>query len=350
MAYTALLPWYDRSRRSLPFRGPKDPYLIWISEIMLQQTRTETVSGYYKRFIARFPDVPSLASADLQEVLKYWEGLGYYTRARNLHKTARLIVEKYDCVFPRSHDVILSLPGIGAYTAAAISSIAYGFPYPAIDGNLTRVLCRVHGVRDNVDIPSVKRRILKFAEENIDQERPGDWNQALMDLGASICIPGTPECTACPLSSICSAFMNDDADMLPIRSAAKPPLSLSVGVGIVVCGQKVLLFKRSESMLNGLWVFLLCENSDSPEALNKKLKEIGVMADNLGFIADARHFFTHRIWNMKVYGFHALHEKPVSNGIWAGIDQLELLPFPSAMKKVRSEAISILQKLQDPAK
>ncbi|MBQ7455109.1 MAG: A/G-specific adenine glycosylase, partial [Clostridia bacterium] len=232
MPYPSLLPWYEANKRVLPFRGTRDPYAIWVSEIMLQQTRTETVAGYYARFLARFPDVVSLAKAPEQEVLKLWEGLGYYSRARNLHRAAKIVAGEYGGVFPSTYEAIRALPGVGDYTAAAIGSIAFGLPCPAVDGNLSRVLSRVHGVREDIDIPSVRRRIHALAQENIDPAAPGDWNQALMDIGATICLPGTPDCARCPLQPLCDAYKEGDADLLPVRAAAKPPVPVSVGVGL----------------------------------------------------------------------------------------------------------------------
>ena len=174
MLSSLLLAWYDAHGRALPFRGTKDPYRIWISEIMLQQTRTETVAGYYTRFLRRFPDIRSLADAEEQEVLKYWEGLGYYSRARNLHRAARILRDDCGCVFPADLDAIRALPGVGDYTAAAVASIALGLPCPAIDGNLTRVLSRVHGIREDVGMPSVKRRLADLARQDMPPVRCGD--------------------------------------------------------------------------------------------------------------------------------------------------------------------------------
>ena len=190
---TLLLAWYDAHGRVLPFRGTKDPYRIWLSEIMLQQTRTETVGAYYTRFLARFPDVFALADAPEQDVLKCWEGLGYYSRARNLHKAAKQVAQQYHGSFPADLDALRALPGVGDYTAAAVASIAFDLPAPAMDGNLTRVLSRFHGVREDVGMPSVKRRLLDLAQGDMPPVRCGDFNQALMDLGATVCIPGTPD-------------------------------------------------------------------------------------------------------------------------------------------------------------
>lgn len=344
MAYPLLLDWYDANRRVLPFRGTRDPYAVWISEIMLQQTRTDTVSGYYTRFLNRFPNIAALAQADEQEVLKYWEGLGYYSRARNLHKAAQIMQREYGGRFPAAYEGIRALPGVGDYTAAAVASIAYRLPYPAIDGNLTRVLARVHGVREDADRPAVKHRIRGLGEAQIDRERPGDWNQALMDLGATICVPGTPDCARCPLQAQCDAYAQGDADQLPIRAAARPPVPVDVGVGLVIAEGRVLTIKRDAALLKGLWTFLLCEGDSTPEGMARKLEALGMQANRIIPLGEARHVFTHRIWNMKLYrvDLPAMHGRTA--GQWADAQTLTGLPLPTAMKAARRATMDILLK------
>ena len=344
MAYPLLLDWYDANRRVLPFRGTRDPYAVWISEIMLQQTRTDTVSGYYTRFMNRFPNIAALAQADEQEVLKYWEGLGYYSRARNLHKAAQIMQREYGGRFPAAYEGIRALPGVGDYTAAAVASIAYRLPYPAIDGNLTRVLARVHGVREDVGRPSVKRLIHELGEREIDRERPGDWNQALMDLGATICVPGTPDCARCPLQAQCDAYAQGDADQLPIRAAARPPVPVDVGVGLVIAEGRVLTIKRDAALLKGLWTFLLCEGDSTPEGMARKLEALGMQANRIIPLGEARHVFTHRIWNMKLYRVDLPAMPGRTAGQWADAQMLTELPLPTAMKAARRAAMDILLK------
>ena len=344
MAYPLLLDWYDANRRVLPFRGTRDPYAVWISEIMLQQTRTDTVSGYYTRFLNRFPNIAALAQADEQEVLKYWKGLGYYSRARNLHKAAQIMQREYGGRFPAAYEGIRALPGVGDYTAAAVASIAYRLPYPAIDGNLTRVLARVHGVREDVGRPSVKRLIHELGEREIDRERPGDWNQALMDLGATICVPGTPDCARCPLQAQCDAYAQGDADQLPIRAAARPPVPVDVGVGLVIAEGRVLMIKRDAVLLKGLWTFLLCEGDSTPEGMARKLEALGMQANRIIPLGEARHVFTHRIWNMQVYRVDLPAMPGRTAGQWADAQTLTGLPLPTAMKAARRAAMDILLK------
>lgn len=343
MPYAQLLSWYDENKRTLPFRGVRDPYAVWISEIMLQQTRTETVAGYYARFLRRFPTVAALAEADEQEVLKYWEGLGYYSRARNLHRAAKRVCDQYGGVFPSSYEDVRALPGVGDYTASAVCSIAFGLPCPAVDGNLTRVISRVHGIREDVGIPSVQREIKRLAEAHIDRRRPGDWNQALMDIGATICLPGTPDCSRCPLAKKCDARAQDDADLLPLRSAAKPPVPVDVGVALATCGEKILLQRREAALLRGLWVFLLNEGGSTQAEMEKKLKALGLDARFQADLGEARHVFTHRVWNMRLYHFTVSEAIPVKNCIWADIAALTALPLPTAMKKARQEAMRLLK-------
>ena len=201
-----LISWYEDHKRDLPWRGEPDPYKIWVSEIILQQTRVQQGWDYYLRFIDNFPDVKALAEADEDRVLKVWQGLGYYSRARNMHAAAREIMEKHGGHFPNEYDKILSLKGIGNYTAAAISSIAFGLPYPAVDGNVIRIVSRIFGICDDVTQPVVVKKITAICEMEIDNKRPGVFNQAAMDFGAIQCVPRNPDCDECPFQSSCYAY------------------------------------------------------------------------------------------------------------------------------------------------
>ena len=345
MLSTLLLAWYDAHGRVLPFRGTKDPYRIWLSEIMLQQTRTETVGAYYMRFLKRFPDVFSLAAAPEQDVLKCWEGLGYYSRARNLHRAAKQVVEQYNGCFPPDLDALRALPGVGDYTAAAVASIAFDLPAPAMDGNLTRVLSRFHGMREDVGIPSVKRRLLELARADMPQTRCGDFNQALMDLGATVCTPGTPDCAACPLRPLCDACKAGDADDLPIKAAAKPPLELSMAVILVTCGDKIWMTQRKETLLKNLWVYLLVETAgktaEKTADMEKALKSIGVRAAFQSNLGTARHVFTHRVWNMTLYHYIA-ETSSCREGRFVTLDEMRALPLPTAMRAARQHAEALL--------
>ena len=337
-----LLAWYDVHGRSLPFRGTKDPYRIWVSEIMLQQTRTETAGGYFLRFTERFPDVYALADANEQDVLKMWEGLGYYSRARNLHKAAKKIAYEWQGIFPADFEQLLSLPGVGEYTAAAIASIAFDLPCPAMDGNLTRVLSRVHGVREDVGIPSVKRQLLSLAQGDMPSTRCGDFNQALMDLGASLCCPGTPDCDPCPLKPLCNACREGDADLLPIKAVQKPPVEMEMAVLLITCKNKIMLHQRKEALLKNLWVYPLTEDIFTEDEVRNALRKMGLNPLAVRRLNRARHVFTHRVWQMQLW--HAEVETAAEKaGPWFTFEQMQSLPIPTAVKAARAAAEEILQ-------
>ena len=337
-----LLAWYDAHKRVLPFRGTKDPYRIWVSEIMLQQTRTETVAGYYTRFIDRFPDVFALAGAPKEDVLKCWEGLGYYSRARNLHKAAKAVVEQYNGVFPADLDSLRALPGVGDYTAAAVASIAFDLPAPAMDGNLTRVLSRFHGIRQDVDIPAVKRRLADLGREDMPGTRCGDFNQALMDLGATVCTPGTPDCEACPLRPLCNAYHEGDAETLPIKAAAKPPKDVAMAVALITCQGRIWMNQRKETLLKNLWVYHLTENAGNMMDAEKAMGALGIRAVPRGKMGEARHVFTHRIWNMTVYHYEA-ESAACREGRFVTLSEMNALPVPTAMRAAKKWAAELLE-------
>ena len=324
-----LLAWYDRAGRKLPFRGTKDPYLIWVSEIMLQQTQTGTVAGYYRRFIQRFPDVQTLAAASEQTALKLWEGLGYYSRARNLHKAAKIVSNEMGGQMPRTAAALQTLPGIGSYTAAAIASIAYDEPLPAMDGNLTRVISRLYLVEEDISIPSVRRRLYQLGLGLMPGRRSGDMNQALMDLGATLCVPGTPDCPNCPLRGSCAAYVAGEPERLPLLPLKKPPRVIPLAVVIITCKGKVLVTRREEALLRGLYVFHLVEHPSGSDAVAKALS---VPPSRLRPLGRARHVFTHRIWEMSIYHAEIDSAQMMPNGLWVTPEEMELLPFPTAMR------------------
>ncbi|MBQ9265076.1 MAG: A/G-specific adenine glycosylase [Clostridia bacterium] len=341
MLSTLLLAWYDQHKRVLPFRGTKDPYRIWVSEIMLQQTRTETVGAYYQRFLQRFPDVFALAEAPEQDVLKCWEGLGYYSRARNLHKAAQVVAQQYKGQFPADIALLRGLPGVGDYTAAAVGSIAFDLPAPAMDGNLTRVLARYHGIRQDVGIPTVKRQLADLAREDMPSTRCGDFNQALMDLGATVCTPGTPDCERCPLRPLCDAYRAGDAEELPVKEAAKPPKDIQLAVVLVTCHGRVLMCQRKEALLNGLWVYPLIEDAAGDAAIAKGLKALGVRGAYRATLGPARHVFTHRVWHMTIYHYEA--ERPESReGRFVSLAEMNALPLPTAIRSAKEHAVRLL--------
>ena len=331
---TDLLHWYDQNKRSFAFRGTRDPYRIWISEIMLQQTRTETAEGYYVRFIDLFPDVFALAEAKEQQVLKAWEGLGYYSRARNLHKTAKIIAASGG-QFPRTAEALQALPGIGPYTAAAIASIACDEPAPAMDGNLNRVISRLYLIEEDIGIPSVRRKLYELGKGLMPVPRAGDMNQALMDLGATVCVAGTPDCAACPLTAHCWAYREGEPEALPILPLKKPPKDIPMAVVLLRYKGKIFVTRRSEALLNGLYVFYLMENHDKIADILKNLKARGIRPDSLSEIGKARHIFTHRVWHMTIYLADVPDDAMPCEGLWVSANEMNSLPFPTAMKAAK---------------
>ncbi len=248
-----LLAWFDRHKRDLPWRRTSDPYRIWVSEVMLQQTQVDRVIGYYERFMAAFPSVEALAQTPLDEVLRHWEGLGYYSRARNLHAAAQRVVGEHGGVFPRTYDALRALPGVGEYTAGAVLSIACGDPLPAVDANVIRVLARLFALQG--DATEVRREVALRAREVLPEERPGDFNQALMELGALICIPGRPGCLICPLTDVCEARRQGLQDRVP-EARSQPLRQMAEVAGVVYAGDRVLIAKRPvEGQWGGLWEF-----------------------------------------------------------------------------------------------
>jgi A/G-specific adenine glycosylase len=245
--------WYEGARRDLPWRRTADPYRIWISEVMLQQTRVAAAAPYYERFLARFPDVDALARAPEAEVLACWSGLGYYSRARNLHRAAKLIAARGE--FPRDYDALRELPGVGEYTAAAIASIAFGQPHAVLDGNVLRVLARLLGERGDIGSASARGRLRAAADTLLDRKRPGAWNQALMELGATVCVPREPACAACPLAQFCEARRRGLERELPVKLRRAKPERVEKTVLLVERAGRILLWQRDSASprLAGFW-------------------------------------------------------------------------------------------------
>lgn len=251
-----LLGWYEENARDLPWRNSRDPYAIWVSEIMLQQTRVETVIPYYQRWLAAYPSVQSLAEAEEDQVLKTWEGLGYYNRARNLQAAARIVVEQHQGALPADLQALQDLPGIGRYTAGAILSIAFNQPAPILDGNLRRVFTRVFNISSPIQTSGTEKELWKIAEDLVPESGPGDFNQALMELGALVCLPKIPLCHRCPLAEDCQAYQLGLQESLPHRKEKAPLPHLQVTAAVILKGDQVLLAKRPPGgLLGGLWEF-----------------------------------------------------------------------------------------------
>lgn len=333
-AAVLLLRWYDRHARDLPWRGIHDPYRTWVSETMLQQTRVETVLSYYDRFLERFPTVEALAAAPEDDVLKLWEGLGYYRRARNLHRGAQQVMAEFGGKMPDTLDCLRKLHGVGDYTAGAIASIAYGLPVPAVDGNVIRVISRLRGIRENVGAPSVKRLLTAEAAALVPAERPGDFNQALMDLGATVCVPGTPSCEKCPLSALCDAYQEGDAEDLPVLPRKDPPRPIDHDLCLIFSGKRVLMRQRTETMLQGLWVFpMLEEHHDAEQLPALLLKKLGLHVGDAAFAGDARHVFTHQVWLMKLYVLHTDETAAPDGWRFVTAEEMDALTIPTAVRR-----------------
>jgi A/G-specific adenine glycosylase len=273
-----LLAWYKKNKRDLPWRKTRDPFRIWVSEIMLQQTRVETVIPYYERFLKRFPDVKALARAPLDDVLKAWENLGYYSRACHLHEAARVIVNRFGGKIPDAKDQLLQLPGIGAYTAGAVLSIAFDHPLAAVDGNVIRVIARLFGIAEPVDGKEMKKKIEGIAQRLVPSVEPGYYNQALMDLGSGVCTPRGPDCPICPLAGVCVARAKKIQEAIPSKKkAAAIPHRRAVAIVICNAAGGILMVKRPQrGLLGGLWSFpgsALAEGDAPAAKLRKALQE-----------------------------------------------------------------------------
>lgn len=252
-----LIAWYKKNKRDLPWRHMSDPYKIWIAEIMLQQTQVDQVLPYYEKFVKAFPDIKTLAAATLSEVLKVWEGMGYYARARNLHSAAEIIAKELEGKMPNTHDELIKIPGIGPYTAAAIASIAFNENYPVVDGNVLRVLSRVLKIEEYPRKNGIKAKFVQAAKELLPEGQAGDFNQAMMELGALICVPQEPKCTQCPINFFCQAYQTlEDPSILPVKTPPKRKPHYNIAVGIVWNKGKILIDQRpQEGLLGGLWEF-----------------------------------------------------------------------------------------------
>lgn len=302
-AVPRLIAWYRANRRPLPWRQEPTPYHVWISEIMLQQTRVEAVKGYYARFLERLPDIRSLAEADEDVCLKLWEGLGYYSRARNLQKAARQIMTEYGGNMPGSSAELIRLPGIGPYTAAAIASIAFGEKIPAIDGNLLRVFSRLTLYEQAIKTPAAAAAARSFFLEEMPDQRPGDFNQALMDLGAGLCTPGgAPSCEECPLRGRCRARAQDRAKDLPVMPAKKARKIEKRTILVIRDDDRILLRRRpAGGLLAGLYEFPNEKGWLSEEEAVRRAGDYGCQPLHIRALPAAKHIFTHREWHMHGY-------------------------------------------------
>ncbi len=330
-----LLYWYQGAARDLPWRRDPSPYHVWISEIMLQQTRVEAVKGYYARFLEAFPTVQALAEADDDALNKVWQGLGYYSRARNLKKAAIRLVEAFGGELPADHAALLSLPGIGAYTAGAIGSIAFGLPTPAVDGNVLRVVTRLCADGSDIMKQTTKDDVTSALAEIYPRtpEEAAMMTQALMELGATVCVPnGAPHCAECPLASLCRAHADGDELHYPNKPPKKGRTIVDKTVFLLLCGDRYAIRKRPDKgLLSGLWEFPSTDAVlDEQEAVTY-LRDCGFAVDSIERIPDAKHIFTHIEWQMRGYAVRVTEKLPAF--VWADVEEIrDVYSIPSAFK------------------
>lgn len=331
-----LVQWYKANQRQLPWRETSNPYYIWLSEVMCQQTQVATVIGYYKRFIEAMPTIDDLAKASEDEVYKLWEGLGYYSRAKRLMLCAREVVHNYGGVFPKSFNEIIKLPGIGPYTAGAILSIAYGVKEPAIDGNVMRVYARLYNLKDDVGKADARKKYEPYVRKDLVDEISA-FNQGLMELGATICTPTKPTCNQCPISEHCLAKNLGTQEMLPIK-APKPKKKIKqMTVAYIQCGDEVMVEKRStEGLLANLWGFPIVE---SDVAMIQWIEEVyGLKVLEKETIISKKHVFTHLVWEMTLIAYEALKKVEIEDPEihWTQDKQFQRYPLPTAFRKLLS--------------
>ncbi|MGL4607573.1 MAG: A/G-specific adenine glycosylase [Eubacteriaceae bacterium] len=339
-----LIEWFRIEKRDLPFRQTKDPYAIWISEIMAQQTQIDTLIPYYNRFMEKFPDVGTLAEASEESVIKSWEGLGYYSRARNLHKAAKLIVQEHQGIFPNTFPSLIKLPGIGPYTGGAIASIAFNERVSAVDGNVLRVISRFCNSRRDIGDEKTKKIITQWIEEIL-PPAVGDFNEGIMELGALICTPQNPKCSLCPIQLGCQSFKNDSVHEIPVKKKKQKQIRKKMEVAFVEYDHSYYFVKRPTSgLLSEMWSFpIVEENLGNGEDIKSILLESFSFLNPPVYLGESRHVFSHVIWEMKVYHFklstivseskEPYFSKP-SKDQFKSIDAIDELALPIAFSKL----------------
>ena len=331
-----LVPWYRENRRELPWRADREPYHIWVSEIMLQQTRVEAVKGYYARFLAALPDIAHLAACDDDKLHKLWEGLGYYSRVRNLKKAAKVIMEEHGGVFPGDYAAVRALPGIGDYTAGAICSIAFGQPRAAVDGNVLRCLARLRADAEPIDLPAVKKRVQAELEAVYPADCPGEFTQALMELGATVCVPnGEPRCESCPCRSFCEG--KDRWRELPVKLPKKAKKQEDRTVFLLRCGDKWAIEKRPDKgLLAGLWQFPNTAGHLSAEEAVRWAESRGLHPRNVERQITRHHIFTHIRWDMR--GWFLEVDSAAGGFTWLTLEEIDgQAALPTAFRQFREE-------------
>jgi len=339
-----LLPWFENHRRTMPWRQNRTPYRVWISEIMLQQTRVEQVIPFFNRFIKRFPSLKSLAEAPLLDVLKMWEGLGYYSRARNLHKTAQIISKDWKGRFPKSEKDLKKLPGIGNYTAAAIGSLAMNLDLAVLDGNVIRVLSRLFTYPRDPTTIAAKKELQQFADSLLVRGRAGDCNEAFMELGAKICTPRNPNCPECPLSRVCLACKSGTPEIYPVKAPKKKVPHILVGAGVITNrrGEVLVAQRKTDAMLGGLWEFP-GGKQESGETIQQCIvreirEELGVNVTIEDFLLTVKHAYSHFTMEMHAYRARIASGRPrpieCAAYAWVKIPNLREYPYSKADLKI----------------
>ena len=339
-----LLHWFWANHRVLPFRSDPTPYHVWVSEIMLQQTRVAAAVPYYERFVQELPDIPALAACEEERLLKLWEGLGYYSRVRNLQKAARIVCEQYGGQLPGDLAALKKLPGIGDYTAGAIASIGFGIPAPAVDGNVLRVFARLYNDEGDIMQPAVKAAITQKVMAQQPAEAPGDFNQALMELGALVCTPGQPDCAACPLQALCLGRQSGNPARLPQKAPkkARKKCELTLCLAQDAAGRWLLQKRGEQGVLAGLWQppVLAEEALDEKKALAAAQKLLPAAVLLKEKTLKAKHIFTHLEWHMTAYVMAVPCTPPPEGCVWASPAQLEQeYTLPGAFKTLRKRML-----------
>ncbi len=341
-----LLNWFRKHGRTLPWRDHPDPYAVWVSEIMLQQTRVETVVPYFEKWMKLFPDVTALANADEHDVLNAWEGLGYYSRARNLHKAAKMVAEKFNGELPRDLDDLRSLPGIGRYTVGAIASMAFGMDEPTLDGNLRRVFARLYDVTEFADSPAGEKTLWDLAARNLPKGEAGDYNEALMDLGATICLPRNPRCLLCPLMEMCKARQNGTQELRPVLKPKKQTPHYVHVAGVIEKRGRVLLAKRpADGLLGGMWEFPngrvapSGDDTDDPakglaKTLNAAYRLKVRRKEALGII---QHAYTHFKVTVHAYRCESISIPKDKNIKWVPVNELGDYPMGKVDRQIANK-------------
>ncbi|EGO61767.1 A/G-specific adenine glycosylase [Acetonema longum] len=335
-----LLDWYNIYGRKLPWRQDKDPYKVWVSEVMLQQTRVEAVIPYYERFIARFPTLEDLAAAPEEAVLHEWQGLGYYSRARNLHQGVREVQAQYGGQIPANRIEISGIRGIGDYTAGALLSIIHNQPEPAVDGNVLRVFSRLFAILEAVDQTKTKKRIAGLVKAVMPQGRAGDFNQAVMDLGSAVCIPGEPRCQTCPLQNCCIGYVRGLTGQLPVKRKKKDPIPVQVAVGVLESEGSLLVRKRPDKgMLAGMWEFPTRDMTvgDPGVLLPELFRELNQELESWQSWRQFSHIFSHRAWHITAYRVRARGKRPLpqtADCLWLDKGSLSAIPFGGPHRKI----------------